>query len=332
MAQEHIRRGVNGGRRVLVTGADGVVGRWVVTALLERGDDVVLLRRPGARRSALALEGTDGHCAQATGDLRDPDAVRAALAAQPCQDVVHLAGQSIVDAALAAPRQTYEVNVAGTWNLLDACTLQGVERVVVASSDKVYGPPAHLPLTEEHPLGASSPYGVSKASTELMARAAWATTGLRVAVARLSNVYGGGDLHPSRLVPGLVGAVLAGRPPVLRTDGTPERDFLFAQDAAAAYLALLDATGEGGGAAGEACNAGSGTAHAVREVAELLLELAGSDLEPEYGPSAGPGADRQWLDPGKLERLTGWRPRVDLREGLARTLAWYAEHPAALVA
>lgn len=317
------------GRRVLVTGGDGVVGRWVVEALLERGDHVVLLRRPGARRSALALEALDARCTQVAGDLRDPGAVAAALAAHPCEDVLHLAGQSLVDAALQAPARTYEINVAGTWVLLEACRAHGVERVVVASSDKVYGPPTRLPLTEEHPLGARSPYGVSKAAADLMARAAFATTGLRVAVARLSNVYGGGDLHTSRLVPGIVHEVLAGRPPVLRTDGSPERDFLFAEDAAAAYLAILDTTSEGGGGAGEAFNAGGGAPHAVRDVVALLLELAGSELRPAYGvPPAA--EDRHWLDASRLQDLTGWHPRVGLRDGLARTLEWYRAHPTAL--
>ena len=319
-------------RSVLVTGADGLVGSWLVRALLARGDRVVLLRRPGARRSALALDGVDAACAIAEGDLLDPGAVARALAAHPCEDVVHLGAQSIVGVANAHPASTYAVNVAGTWHLLDACRAAEVERVVVASSDKVYGPTEDPPYGEEHPLRPRFPYDVSKACSDLVARSAWHAHGLRVAAARLPNVYGGGDLAGSRLVPSVVGAILAGRPPLIRSDGSPRRDYLHAQDAAAAYLAILGTLAGDAPGAGEAFNAGGGAPHAVREVVELLLEVAGSQLEAEYRGTGAPPeeVDQQWVDSAKLRAATGWEPRVGLSDGLERTFAWYRDHPGAL--
>lgn len=318
-------------RTALVTGADGVVGSWLVRALMQRGDRVVILRRPGARRSALTLDGSDRRCTVVGGDLLDATTVDRALAEHACQDVFHLGAQSIVQTANASPVKTFEVNVAGTWNLLEACRARGVERVVVASSDKAYGPADTLPCTEEHPLRARHPYDVSKACADLIARSYFHTFGLPVAVTRLPNVYGGGDLHGSRLIPELVAAILAGRAPVIRSDGSPRRDFLYAEDAVSAYLAIADALGAGT-AGGEAFNAGSGTSQSVREVVDALLALAGTDLVAEYtaaGPPAGEIVAAS-VDAGKLHALTGWTPTVDLREGLRRTLAWYRAHPGAL--
>lgn len=318
-------------RTALVTGGDGVVGAWLVRGLLARGDRVVLLRRPGARRSALGLDGTEAGCSVAEGDLLDAATIAPALAEHGCDTVFHLGAQSIVQTANAAPVETFEVNVAGTWNLLEACRARGVERVVVASSDKVYGPTDTRPHVEEDPLRARHPYDVSKACADLVARSYFHTYGLPVAVARLPNVYGGGDLRRSRLIPELVAAILAGRAPVIRSDGSPRRDFLYAEDAATAYLAIADALGAGA-AGGEAFNAGSGTSHAVREVVDALLALAGTDLVAEYTATGSPPGElvAASVDAGKLHALTGWTPAVGLREGLRRTLAWYEAHPGAL--
>lgn len=305
-------------RRVLVTGADGLVGSWLVAALLDRGDAVAVLRRGG---SPGPQGGDDPRVTVAVGDLLDPSSVERALAGHDADTVVHLAAQSIVGLAHAEPVETFEVNVAGTWHLLEACRRHDVARVVVASSDKVYGTIGAQPPTEDAPLAARFPYDVSKACADLVARSFAHTYDLPVAVARLPNVYGPGDRNASRLVPELVGAIRAGRAPVIRSDGSPRRDFLFASDAAAAYLAICDAIDAGVGA-GEAFNAGSGTSHSVREVVDALLELSHSDLRARYVGTGAPEGELPagWVDSGKLRAATGWAPRVALRDGLAVTL------------
>jgi CDP-glucose 4,6-dehydratase len=317
-------------RRAFVTGAHGVIGRWLVEALLDGGVEVALLRRSPPKPSVLAMEGLEARCTVVEGDLADAARLERALAEQGSDTVFHLAAQSIVGEANRSPLLTFETNVRGTWNLLEACRLRAVERVVVAASDKVYGPQTELPYREDSEFEAHFPYDVSKACADLITRSYFRTFALPVAVARVANVYGPGDLNASRLVPELVASVIAGRAPVIRSDGSPERDYLYASDAAAAYLAIAEAIS--GGAAGEAFNVGGDEPHPVREVVELLLEVAGTDVEPEFrGTGVLPGEiDRQYVDSSKLRSLTGWAPQVGLREGLRRTVVWYRAHPGSL--
>jgi CDP-glucose 4,6-dehydratase len=298
--------------------------------LLAEGHEVVSFDRPGKRPSGLALLGIEAEVADETGDLRDAERLRDVLKGHSPDAVFHLAAQAIVGTALDSPVPTFESNVEGTWNLMEACRLGEVGRVVVASSDKAYGPHEVLPYTEDAALQPIYPYDVSKAAADMIARSYWHTYELPVAVTRFANIYGGGDLNFSRLVPETVTAVIDGRRPVIRSDGSPERDFLYAEDVAGAYIAIARAL-EGGSGAGEAFNAGWGKPNAVREVVELICEIAGAELEPDVRGEGNPAReiDRQYLDSEKIRRVTGWRPQVDLREGLTRTLEWYREHPEA---
>jgi CDP-glucose 4,6-dehydratase len=320
-------------RSVLVTGAQGLVGSWLAAALLDAGDEVVAVERDRPPIGALELHGIAERVTRVAGDVTDGAFVERVLADYEVQDVFHLAAQTLVGTARRAPVATFEVNVAGTWTVLDACRRVGVERVVVASSDKAYGPASRLPSREEDPLRARHPYDASKAAADIIARSYWHTYGLPVAVTRLANVYGGADLNASRLVPEAVAAALTGRPPVLRSDGTPERDFLHVEDAVAAYLAIRDALGRGA-ARGAALNAGSGRAWPVGELVRLVCQIAGSDVEPDIRGAGTPAGEisRQLVDASRLRALTGWEPRLELEEGLRRTVEWYRAHRQALAA
>ncbi len=268
-----------------------------------------------------------------TGDVRDGDAIERALGEHEPEIVFHLAAQSLLRPARRSPVPTFEANVRGTWMLLDACRRLQIPRVVVAGSYKAYGSATRLPYTEDFPLAAGQPYEVSKAATDMIARSYAHTYGLRVAVTRFANVYGGGDLNFSRLVPEAAAAAIRGRRPVVRSDGTPERDFLYAEDAARAYLAIADALGEAHGAAvGQAFNAGAGAARSVLEVVGLVCRAAGTELVPDVRGERTPEdeIDRQYVDCAKLNELTGWSPQVSLEEGLRRTVEWYGRHPGLL--
>ncbi|MFL5817850.1 MAG: NAD-dependent epimerase/dehydratase family protein [Conexibacter sp.] len=318
-------------RTVFVTGAYGLLGAWLTRALADRGDRVVVLQRDRAPRSALLLDAVEDALDVVHGDLNDDGLVARALGEYEVDTVFHLAAQTIVGTANRSPLATFESNVRGTWTLLEACRLHGAQRVVVAASDKAYGASATLPYREEMPLDPRYPYDVSKAATDMIARSYWHTFGLPVAVTRFANLYGGGDLNRSRLIPEAVGAALAGRAPVIRSDGSPERDFLYVEDAVEAYLQLAEAL-DGEGARGEAFNAGGGQPHAVRDVVARICALAGTDVEPDVRGSGTPDGeiDRQYVDAAKLRSLTGWQPRVGLDEGLRRTIDWYRAHPSAL--
>lgn len=275
--------------RVLVTGGGGLVGAWTVRALGERA--------VAPPRASL--------------DVRSLPEVERALAG--CSAVLHFAGQSVVGEAERDPVATFEANVAGTWTVLEACRRAGA-RVLVASSHRVYGPVAGA-VTEAAPLAPADRYGASKAAAEVVA-AAFAPE-VRVAVTRMSNVYGGGDRQTSRLVPEIVAAAREGRPARIRSDGSPRHDLLHASDAAAAHLALLDAL-EDPAVAGQAFNVGAGEAHAVSELVDLARELAPGAVAADY--SGGSGGEPAWLDTAKLRELTGWTPRTALRDGIAEAL------------
>ena len=319
------------GRSCFVTGAYGMLGSWLVGALLERGARVTVLRRDQVSASSLVLDGLEERCTVVGGDLVDAGLMDRALGEHEIDSVFHLAAQTIVGTANRSPASTFDTNIRGTWTLLEACRQHGVERTVVAASDKAYGPHDTLPYREDFALQPRHPYDVSKACTDLIARSYWHTYGLPVAVTRLANIYGGGDLNRSRLIPEAVSAALAGRPPVIRSDGSPERDFLYVEDAVAAYLAVADALDEGT-ARGEAFNAGGDAPYAVRDVIGLVCRVAGADVEPDVRGVGTPAGeiDRQYVDSTKLRELTGWRPAVGLEEGLRRTVEWYREHPQAL--
>lgn len=330
------------GRSVFVTGAYGMLGGWLVGALLDLGASVTVLRRDDVAASLLRLDGLERRCTVVNGDLLTPNLLSRAIGEHECDTVFHLAAQTIVGTANRSPVSTFETNIRGTWLLMDACREHGVERTVVAASDKAYGAHETLPYREDFALQPRYPYDVSKACTDLIARSYWHTYGVPVAVTRLANIYGGGDLNRSRLLPEAITAVQRGRRPVVRSDGSPERDFLYVEDAVDAYLAICDALDEDGvvgepgngeaRARGEVFNAGGDRPHNVRSVLDAVLRVSGVELELDIRGTGTPTGeiDRQFVDSTKLRERTGWAPRVDLDTGIARTLDWYRRHPNAL--
>jgi CDP-glucose 4,6-dehydratase len=285
-----------------------------------------VLKRDVVVSSALVLEGTEREVNVVHGDIRDRELMERALGEYEVDTVFHLAAQTIVGIANTSPVSTFDTNIRGTWNLLEACRQLGVKRVVVAASDKAYGVHDELPYREDFALEPLYPYDVSKAATDLIARSYWHTFALPVAVTRFANLYGGGDLNLSRLVPEAALAAIEGRRPVIRSDGTLERDFLYVEDAVEAYLAICGLLEDGRGA-GQAFNAGTDRPHSVLEVVELMCRVAGTGVEPDVrGRGTPPGEiTRQWVDSTKLRTMAGWEPRVPLEEGLRRTVEWYRE-------
>ena len=317
----------------LVTGGRGFVGGWLAKALLDRGDTVVSFdrRRTSERPSAIGMLGIEGDLIQVEADLTDADQVAGVLADHDVDTVFHLAAETIVGTVQASPVQGFESNVRGTWTLLQACRERDIERVVFASSDKAYGAHDELPYREDFALQPTAPYEASKAAADLIARSYWHSYGLAVAVTRFANIYGGGDLNFSRLIPEAVSAAIQGRAPVLRSDGSPERDFLYVEDAASAYLAIAGGL-DRDDVRGEAFNAGGGRSYRVGDVVAMIAELSGTGVKPDIQGEGNPEGeiDRQYVDPAKLRDRLGWEPAVGLEEGLRRTIDWYREHPESL--
>jgi len=316
-------------RTALVTGAQGFLGSWLAERLLEEGARVVVPRRDVPALSRFRLDGLEERCDVVLADVLDRESLGRVVNEYEPDLVFHLAAQTIVGTANRSPLGTFETNVRGTWNLLEAVRALGeetpVQAIVVASSDKAYGHHDELPYREDFPLRASYPYDVSKACADLVARSYTQTYALPVAVTRLANIYGPGDFNLSRIVPDTATRLVRGERPVIRSDGTPERDFIHVADAVEAYLAVADSLARPE-LRGRAWNAGVGEPVPVLEVVERLIAASGLDVEPDVRGSGKPSGeiDRQWLDSTAIRQELGWRPARALDEGLAETYAWYA--------
>jgi len=316
-------------RPVLVTGATGLLGGHLVDALLARGARVHVFIRDRAPDCWLAASGALSRVVQVRGELAEYRDVERAVAQYRVRTVFHLGAQAIVGVARRSPWQTFESNARGSWNVLEACRqVDHVDGVVVASSDKVYGPSDDLPYREAHPLNATNPYDVSKAMTDMLARSYAVTYGLPVVTLRCGNLYGPGDLHPDRLIPELTRARLTGAVPTLRSTGRAERDFLWVGDAVAAYL-LAGEAADADDVRGRAFNVSGGQPHTVLDVAEAIDRVTGVTEPPRtvLGTAEEEGEiPRQTLDASAFMERFGWRATVELDEGLRRTVDWAAQH------
>jgi CDP-glucose 4,6-dehydratase len=316
------------GRRVLVTGASGFVGSWLIKALIQRQAHVVVLIRDADPQSELLRAGIIRHTTVVNGELENYESVRRAINEHEVDTVFHLGAQAIVGAALRDPLPTFEANIRGTYHVLEAARVHAglVRSVVIASSDKAYGDTDDLPYKETHPLVGRHPYDVSKSCTDLLASSYFHTYRLPIAIARCGNIYGGGDLNWTRIVPGTIRSLLRRERPVLRSDGTMVRDYIFAEDAVDAYLTLAlqidrpDVTGH-------AFNFSTESYVTVRAIVESIRQVMNvRDLEPIVLDQASGEIRAQSLCSAKAHTLLGWSARHDLSAGLRKTVAWYQDY------
>jgi CDP-glucose 4,6-dehydratase len=311
-------------RPVLVTGASGFIGGWLVDRLVAHGAAVVCLVRDAVPRSPVLRPPLSERVTVVRGDVRDQALLERALGEYEIATAFHLAAQTLVPIANQNPVSTLDTNVAGTWALLEACRRSPrVAQIVIASSDKAYGAHDVLPYDEATPLRARHPYDVSKACADLIAQSFAQTFGLPIAITRFGNCYGGGDWNPSRLVPGTIRAALRGERPSLRSDGRFVRDWLYVEDAAEAYLLLAEALAARPALAGEAFNFSLEAPLSVLDLVRRILAVMGSDLEPIVRGEATHEIPAQSLSAARAREVLGWSPRFSLDEGLARTVAWY---------
>ncbi len=307
--------------KVLVTGATGIVGGWLVKALVDRGDSVACLVRDEVPRSIFHALGLDRRVATVRGALEDADTVMRAFNEYEVEVVYHLGAQAIVGVGNRHPVSTFEANIKGSWNVLEAARQhKPLRKLVYATSDKAYGDLPTLPYTEDMPLRGSHPYDVSKSCADLLGQCYLATYKLPVAIVRCGNIYGGGDLNFNRIIPGTIRSVLEGQRPVVRSDGTPLRDYLHVQDAVSAYLVL------GASPATGAFNFGTERPTSVIDLVRLILVLMKSKLRPEVRNEASNEIAQQWLSSKKARETLGWKPELDLKRGLVETIAWYRKH------
>lgn len=314
------------GRRVLVTGATGLVGGAVVSALLAAGATAIVLVRDADRRSYLYRSRDVDRCVVVAGTLEDPRIAERAVVESEADTVIHLAAQPIVGTALRAPLATFEANIRGTYNLLDACRVHAdlVRSVVVASSDKAYGDQGGAAYSEVGPLAARHPYDVSKACADMLAQAYAATYEMPIAIARCGNIFGPGDLNWNRLIPGTIRALFREERPLLRSDGTMVRDYIYVKDVADAYLLLASQAAEPANR-GQAYNFSAGSPLTVFEVVGRIGAAMGkAHLAPVVEASARHEIPRQVLSTDKARTALGWAAQHEFDEGLRETINWYS--------
>lgn len=322
---EHSQTSLWPRRRVFVTGATGLLGSSLVAELVARGADVTCLLRDWVPSSALVDAGTIGRTNVVGGDLLDDHLLVRILNEYEIDTVFHLGAQTIVGTASRSPLSTFESNVRGTWNLLEACRVcpRLVARVVVASSDKAYGIHETLPYTEDMPLQGRFPYDVSKSCADLIALSYFHTYRTPVAITRCGNLFGGGDLNYNRLIPGTIRSALRDEAPVIRSDGTFRRDYFYVGDAVSAYLTLAEQMTERD-LAGQAFNFGNELPISAADAVETILRIMKKpSLEPIVLNQASDEIPNQYLDCSKARRMLEWRPRFSFEEALGETIAWY---------
>ena len=313
------------GRRVFVTGATGIVGSWLVKALIAQGAIVIALVHDADSQSEFYRSQDYRRTSIVNGSLEDFWTLERAINGHEIETVFHLGAQTLVGTANRFPLATFEANIRGTYNLLEVCRLHSalVKQIVIASSDKAYGDQPVLPYTEDNPLQGLHPYDVSKSCADLIAQSYHHTYRLPVTIARCGNIFGGGDLNWSRIVPGTVRSLLRGERPIIRSNGKFVRDYIYVKDVVRAYLQLAECL-EDEFVRGEAFNFSNEQPVTVLELVAKIQRLMDSDhIEPEIRNTAWGEIPDQHLSSAKARGVLGWKPQYDIETGLKETIEWY---------
>jgi CDP-glucose 4,6-dehydratase len=311
-------------RPTLVTGATGLLGSWLVKRLLTLKADIICLVRDWVPQCELVRSGDLQRVKVVRGDVRDQALLERVIGEHEIDSIFHLAAQTIVGIANRNPVSTFETNIQGTWALLEASRRSPtVKQIAIASSDKAYGDQEILPYNETTPLEGVHPYDVSKSCADLIGHAYAVTYKVPVCITRCGNFYGGGDLNWNRVVPGTIRSLLRGEPPVIRSDGSFVRDYIYVEDAAAAYTLLVEKMTQDSSLYGQAFNFSNEKPLTVRQIVDHVIRLSGIHSEPRVLNIATNEIREQYLDATKAKQVLGWRPLFDIDEGLRRTFQWY---------
>ncbi len=314
---------------IFITGANGFVGSHLVKRALSYNAKVIVLIKEEIRFSLFKIEGLGSKCKIYKGDLSSSKLINSIFKNNKIDVCFHMAAQTIVGIANSSPAGTLKTNIQGTWNMLEAARAFGVKAMVVASSDKAYGEHKKLPYKEDAPLIALHPYDASKSCTDILSRTYANTYKLPIAVTRCANIYGPGDSNFSRIMPDTCRSAIRNKNPIIRSDGTPLRDYVFVDDIVEAYFSLAKSLLNKIIDFGEAFNFGVDNPISVIKVVKKIIKISGNTkLAPEIlGKGKIKGEiDRQYLSSVKARRILGWKPKYSLQEGLEITYKWYKEH------
>lgn len=312
-------------RNVLITGCSGFLGSWLTKLLTESGANVTGLIRDFTPKSAL-FRNKDLKINLVSGSLEDIDVLERTIGEYEIDTVFHIAAQAIVGIANRNPISTFNANIMGTWNLLEACRRSPLlKNIIIASSDKAYGDQEVLPYNEKMPLQGSHPYDVSKSCADLIAQTYYKTYGLPVCITRCGNLFGGGDLNFNRIVPQTIESIINNEAPIIRSDGTFIRDYIYVEDAALAYILLAEKMEELN-IYGEAFNFSNEVRLTVLDLVNMILRQMNSDLKPVILSQASHEIKNQYLSAEKAKDILNWEPQYKIEEGLSKTIEWYKDY------
>lgn len=313
-------------KNIFVTGASGLLGSWLTKKLVEEEANVVILLRDWVPRSNLILLDLINKVNVVRGELEDYFVLERALNEYETDTCFHLGAQTIVGTANRSPLSTFESNIKGTWNILEAARHSSlVKRIVVASSDKAYGEQKALPYSEDMELKGLHPYDVSKSCSDLIALSYYHTYRLPVAITRCGNFYGGGDLNFNRIVPGTIRSLLFNEAPIIRSDGTFMRDYIYIEDAVDAYITLARSL-DREEVHGEAFNFGTENPVNVINLTQKIIAISGKeDIKPIILGKADNEIKDQYLSCVKAKNVLGWKSTYSLEVGLQKTFQWYKD-------
>ena len=314
-------------KRVFITGVTGLLGSWLAAELVQQEADIVGLIRDQVTQSPLIRSGVVNQITIVRGEVCDYNEIERILAEYEIDTIFHLAAQTQVGIANRVPMSTFETNIRGAWIILEAARRNPtIRRILVASSDKVYGLQDELPNREDAPLQAKYPYDVSKACADMIARTYAHIYDMPIAVTRFANLFGGGDINWNRLVPGTMRSVLRGERPIIRSDGTFKRDFTYVRDAVYGYLTLAEQI-DRPDVRGEAFNFGLSNPVSVLDMINSIIKLSACpDLKPIILDEVKHETQDQYLSSEKAARILQWQPQFTLEEGLRETMDWYRDY------
>jgi CDP-glucose 4,6-dehydratase len=314
------------GAKVLVTGADGFIGSHVAKTLIDKQAQVTTLVRDIKKTNNLDILDIRNKINVVNGNLINLADCERIINEYDIEFIFHIAAQAIVGPANRSPLSTFESNIKGTWNILEACrTSKAIKGMIVASSDKAYGQQKKLPYTEDSKLNGYYPYDASKVCAEVLARSYFMAYNLPLAITRNANTYGPGDMNLSRIIPDVISTITNSKQPIIRSDGTPERDYLYIKDSVNAYLTIAENLHRKE-VIGKAFNFGTGKPISVLELYKKIIKLMGEEIEPKILGKAKNEIDRQYLDSTKAKEVLNWVPEYDLDSGLKETVEWYVNY------
>lgn len=308
------------GKVVLVTGASGFVGSHLVNKLNLKKAKVVTLSKKGIKSFTNIVD--------ETGSVENFELLNEIIKKNKVKIIFHLAAQPIVEVGQSNPVPTFEVNIRGTWNILEAAKENDIQKIVIASTVHVYGNNPRVPLKEKYFPQPSRPYETSKACADLLAQSFADTYNLPVEIPRFANIYGPGDLNFSRLIPKVIKSILNNERPEVWDIGSV-RDFLYIDDAINAYLTLAEKQLNNDKRV-RVFNFGTGKPIKIYDLVLKIIELAGKkiDVKMENPPDERSNEiKKQYVSIVKAKKELGWSPKVGLDEGLLETIKWYKKNP-----